>query len=882
MRAIELRRPTEAAGSALAGVRVGVPALPARHVSRPRLHAALDARRQITVVSAPAGFGKTTALASWLAATATVDRVAWLAIEEDDDDPLALLDHLLAAVRAIEPGRCATAAWLLGQFPAVEARAILVSLLNELGETGTRWTFVFEDHHHATSAESRNLVAYALDHLPPTVDVVIAGRAEPDLPLARWRVAGRLTELGAADLRFTADEAETFLIDTMGAPIDPDDARSLDARAEGWVAGLQMAALWLQGRERPADAAGIVAFDGQHRFVAGYLAAEVFESQTPETRRFLTATALLDRFSAPLCDTLLGREDSAETLDRLRRTGLFLVALDDRHAWFRYHDLFRDFLLSRLPEAERPALHRRAAEWFAANGQPGEAIRHAAAGRDPDAAVALVRAHMDAALSVGEFTALLGWLDLLPDALLRTHADLAGYKAWLLYMRGRIGEAETFAALGADAATADASTDASGPLLAFRAFLAINRGRLADAEVLARAAHDRLAGSASYYAALSLYLLGTAQRLSGARRPAMTTLREAGKLAATLGNPMVRLEAASDLALLHHAGGDLREATKLAETALREDVAAGRPAGAAAGLLHIRLGQFLYDANALARARAETEEGTALARTLGQSVYVCLGHRHLARIAYAQGDVAAARDLLATAREIAEHLESPHHRRQVDLTAAELALREGEADLARRLLARSRTPAVPTRRERLVEARLLLADGRVEAADSALGAVEEAWRRNGGLGALIAPLALRARVSDARGDPVRAARRMTEAAALAVPAGYVRPLLDEGPEAIALLESIAEASPHARAFLRGLRGAEAPPVPADAAAEALLTSAESGILRLLAEGRRNKEIAETFGISVGTTKWHVHNIYQKLGVEGRTAAVHRARQLGLI
>lgn len=877
MPATKIRRPTEKARPELARVRVGVPVLPARHVSRARLHAALDDCRQITVVSAPAGFGKTTLLASWLAATAAVDRVAWLAMEEDDDDPLALLGHLIAAIHAIEPGRCDTASWLLGQFPAVEARAILVSILNELGETGARWTFVFEDHHNASSAESAALLAYALDHLPANVDVVIVGRTEPDLPLARWRVAGRLTELGPANLRFTADEAVAFLIDTMAAPIDPEGARVLDARAEGWVAGLQMAALWLQGRERPADAAGFVAFDGQHRFVAGYLASEVFESQTPDIRRFLTATALLDRFSAPLCDALLGREDSAATLDSLRRAGLFLVSLDDRDAWFRYHDLFRDFLLSRLAEAERPAFHRRAADWFAANGQPGEAIRHAVAGRDPDAAAALVRAHVDAALSAGEFAALLGWLELLPDAALRAQSDLAGYKAWLLYMRGRIGEAETFADLGAGAAA-----DASGPLLTFRAFLAINRGRLTDAETLARAAHARLAGSNSYYAALSLYLLGSAQRLSGGRKAAMTTLRDAAKLAEALGNPMVRLEAASDLALLHHAGGDLREATKLAETALRGDAAAGRPAGAAAGLLRIRLGQFLYDANALARARDETEEGVTLARTLGQSVYVCLGHRHLARIAQAQGDRAAARDLLAAAREIAERLENPHHRRQIDLTAAEFALRDGEADLARRILARSATPDQPTRRERLIEARLHIAQGRAEAADGIVAGIEHGLRRDGGLGALIAPLALRARIAVVRGDPARAASRMTEAAALAVPAGYVRPLLDEGPEAIALLESIAEASPHARAFLRGLRGVEPPPAAANAAAEALLTSAEGGILRLLAEGRRNKEIAETFGISVGTTKWHVHNIYQKLEVEGRTAAVHRARQLGLI
>lgn len=878
MRASEPWRPTAATGSEVAGARVGVPALPARCVTRARLHALLDDRRQITIVAAPAGFGKTTLLASWLAETATVGSVAWLAMEEDGDDPLALLGQILAAIRAIDPALCATAAWLLGQFPVVEARTILVSILNELGKSGARWTFLFEDQHRVTSAESRALLTYACDHLPPTIDVVIASRAEPDLPLARWRVSGRLTELGPGDLRFTGSEAETFLIDTMATPIDTDGAHMLDARAEGWVAGLQMAALWLQGRDRPADAANLVDFDGNHRFVAGYLASEVFESQTPETRRFLIATALLDRFSAPLCDALLERDDSRETLERLRRAGLFLVALDDHHAWFRYHDLFRDFLLSRLPEAEHPGHHRRTADWFAANGQPGEAIRHAVAGGDVARAVALARRHIDPALSAGQFAAVIGWLDALPDEVVRGAADLAGYKAWLLYMRGRVGEAETFSDL-----KTDTGADASGPLLTFRAFLAINRGRLDQAEALARAAYDRLAGSQSYYCALSLHLLGSAQRLAGARKQAMATLREAARLADTLGNPMVRLESLSDLALLHHAGGDLREASKLAETALRDNAAAGHRAGAGAGLLRIRLGQFLYDANALARAREETEQGITLARTLGHSVYVCLGHRQLARIAHGQGDVGAARNYLATAREIAEHLESRHHRRQVDVAAADLALRDGDAGLARRLLARSAAPEQPTRRERVVEARLFFTEGSPQAAEAILREIEQGLRRDGSLGALIAPLALHARIAASRGDATRAARLMGEAVALAVPAGFVRPILDEGPDAIGLIEAIAETSAHARTFLRGLRTIDPPAAaPADAAAEELLTSAESGILRLLAEGRRNREIAESFGISVGTTKWHVHNIYQKLDVDGRTAAVHRARQLGLI
>ena len=864
----------------LASTRLGLPAPPAYHQPRPRLSRMLDARRQITLLVAPAGFGKTTALSGWLSGEPPQRYPVWLALEEDDLEPLALVSHLVAALRSSDAGRAEAAALALAQPATVDPRAVMVRLLNDLGDTADSWTLVLEDLHRADSPATSRLLAYALDHLPANVDVIMTSRTEPDLPLGRWRADGRLTEIDATDLRFSPPEAEQFLTRTMAAPIDPDQARQLEARIGGWIAGLQMAALWLQRGDNAARSADFAELDGRHHFFTGYLAAEVLDSQPAEIRDFLIATSVLERLSAPLCDALRDRTDSAALLDRVRRGGLFLNGLDARGDWFRYHDLFREFLLGRLAPAERVVLNRRAAAWFAAQGDPTLAIRHAVAADDSGMAVGLLRRHVDGALSAGAFAQLLAWLDQLGDATVLSHPDLAGYKAWLLYMRGRVTEAERYADL-------DGPVDAETPgaLLAFRAFLALNQGKAEMAQSLARAAHARLGETMSYYRGLSLLLLGIAQRVAGARHEAMATLRETTRLGARLDAPTIRLEAISELAILHHGSGDLRHAKRLVMAGLRDDEDQGNRAGAFAGLLNIRLGQFLYDENTLAAGETETRKGLRRAEDLGHMGFVGLGLRHLAQLAHAQDRSDEASELLAIAREIVERADNPRQRRQLDLMATDLALREGDLERAQRLFQSARPLEHDSRDSTLVEARLFLAGGRPQAADTLLAPLEQEDRASGRLGALIVPLILRACAAEARGDMARAARLGGEALALAVPQDLLRPLLDQGASAMALIGRLAETNSRARDFLRKTSRASPRPVLETGDPDLLaqpLTEAEAAILALLAQGRRNAEIAAQISISVGTVKWHVHNILTKLDVSNRAAAVHRGRQLGWI
>lgn len=856
----------------LARSRLDVPEPPAQHLLRPRLSQLLDARRRITLIVAPAGFGKTTALSGWLARSAPARRIVWLALEEDDLDPLAFASHVVSALRACDARRGVAASQALAQPAAVDPQAVLVRLLNDLANDAESWSLILDDLHRAASPATLRVLAYALDHLPGNVDVIVTSRALPDLPLGRWRADGRLTEIGADALRFSTDEAAQFLTHVMATPIAPEQARRLDQRTDGWIAGLQMAALWLQRADGPH--ADFDEIDGRHQFFAGYLASEVLDSQPAEIREFLIATAVLDRMSAPLCDALLGRDDSAALLDGVRRAGLFLNALDARGEWFRYHDLFREFLLSRLPADRAVALHARAAAWFAARDDATFAIRHAVAAGDGRMAAQILRSHVDRALSAGAFTRLLGWLDQLGDAVLLGQPDLAAYKAWLLYMRGRVAEAERYADLDApmDEAT-------PGALLAFRAFLALNRGKPDMAQVLARAAHARLSDSTSYYRGLSLLLLGVAQRISGLRREAVATLRDTMREGARLDAPTIRLEAVSELAILQHGSGDLRHAKRLVMAGLRDDEGDGNRAGALAGLLNIRLGQFLYDENLLAEAEAQTRKGLHLAQDLGHLGFVGLGLRHLAVLVHAQGRRDEAGDLLAMAREQAWRMDNPRQRRQLDLLEADLALRDGDQDRAARLVGTTRPPA---RDDNLIEARLLLATARPQAADALLAPIERSDRADGRLGALIVPLALRGWAAKLRGDDARAARLITEALALAVPQGFLRPLLDLGPATMALIERVSAQDARAREFLRKLAHEPARPAPPNVPGQPAptLTEAEAAILRLLAAGQRNAEIAARLSISVGTVKWHVHNILGKLNVTNRAAAVHQARQLG--
>ena len=413
-------------------------------VLRPRLIERLNEglfRRKLTLISAPAGFGKTTLVSEWVAGCERP--VAWLSLDEGDNDPTRFLTYLVAALQTIAAkiGAGVLAVLQSPQPPPIES--ILTALLNEIATIPDHFILVLDDYHVIDSKPIDHALTFLLEHLPPQMHLVITTREDPQLPLARLRARGQLTELRAADLRFTPAEAADFLNQVMGLNLSAEDIAALETRTEGWIAGLQLAALSMQGREDIASF--IQAFTGSHRFVLDYLVEEVLQHQPEHIRSFLLQTAILDRFCAPLCNAVTEREDGKEMLDVLERSNLFLIPLDDQRQWYRYHHLFADVLQAHLMEAQPDqvsSLHQRASAWYERNGLRSDAIRHALAAQDFERAAGLIELAWPADEGSIQITTWLGWVKTLPDELVHTRPVLNVWYAYALLGSGEMEAAE--------------------------------------------------------------------------------------------------------------------------------------------------------------------------------------------------------------------------------------------------------------------------------------------------------------------------------------------------------------------------------------------------------------------------------------------------------
>jgi len=410
-------------------------------VSRPRLTDRLDAglAGKLTLVSAPAGFGKTTLLAEWVYAVKTTRvpplHVAWLSLDEDEDDPARFWAYAIAALGTLPLGIDERIAAALPGPDRPPMQSALTTLLNELTSEAVAsppCLLVLDDYHLITAEPIHHALAYLIDHLPPHIHLVVSTRADPPLPLARLRVRGQLTELHAADLRFTPDETAIFVRRVMGLHLSADQVAALEARTEGWIAGLQLAALSMQGQQ---DIAGfLTTFSGGHRYILDYLAQEVLQQQPPAIHEFLLKTSILERLTAPLCDALLGDTHSQSILEHLERANLFLAPLDDERRWYRYHPLFAEFLRVRAGREPVAVLHSRAAEWYERQGLLAEAIDHALAADDADRAARLIEQVAWETLIRGEINSLQDWLKALPEVYLRTRFSLCVTHAWTLFL----------------------------------------------------------------------------------------------------------------------------------------------------------------------------------------------------------------------------------------------------------------------------------------------------------------------------------------------------------------------------------------------------------------------------------------------------------------
>jgi LuxR family maltose regulon positive regulatory protein len=895
-------------------------------VPRPRLSKQLEEgiRRKLTLISAPAGFGKTTLLSEWrIIHLGSEWPVGWVSLDEGDNDPVLFFSYLIAALRVVQADIGEAPLALLQSPQGPPLRSVLTILLNELAAIPNDFVLVLDDYHVIENQSIHDAIAFLLDHMPPQMHLIISSRANPPLPLARLRARNDLTELRPADLRFEPEEVATFLSGIMGSDLSADDVAALDERTEGWIAGLQLVALSLQGKRDIPNF--INEFTGTHRFVFDYLAEEILHKQPEDIRDFLLRTAILGRLSSPLCDALAGRSDSQQKLEDLEHANLFLVPLDNQRRWYRYHHLFSEFLRERLRRIRpdlTPELHLTASEWYEHNGLMAEAVEHALAAEAFKRAVRLVDRVAEGMLRQGRLTTLAGWVDALPERMARVRPRPYLFHAETLFLLGRYEAAEANLkevehALSGNGAALEASSDNLGEppmsdqerkelrsmVAAIRASVASVYGDLPRTVTLSQQALRGLPEEALVWRGNTLAQLGVAYALNGDIEAANRTFAEAYTVNERADNAYAVQIITWRSARIQVAQGQLRRAAdiyrKLLQQASEQMVLGQLPV---TGYCHLDLGDLLREWNDLGAAAQHLEVGIERLERAGSPTILLDGYIALARLKQAFGDE---EDALRAFQE-AQWLVSRHNlpsRFVAHLAAhqARLWLAQGNLEAATRWV-QDREPDLGElsylrEAEHLTLARVLTAQGKFEDAQRLLGRLLTAAENGGRTKSVLEILILQALAFRAQGDEARALSALENALELAEPEGYVRTFVDEGAAMLKLLAHAREAygerrgpEPHyghsgyVGKLLVAFEQRSAPrhmPPNVYPGIESL-SERELEVLQLVAAGLKNQQIAEELFVVVGTVKAHLNSIYRKLGVQSRIQAVSRAKELNLL
>jgi LuxR family maltose regulon positive regulatory protein len=920
-----------------------IPPIRPELVSRPRLierlNAGLPAGRKLTLVSAPAGFGKTTLVSEWVTGCERAEpkvRAAWLSLDEGDNDPTRFLTYFIAALQTIAPSIGEGVLGVLQSPQPPPTESILTALLNEIATIPDNFVLVLDDYHvidakpvdASTSVDVSTSVdqalTFLLEHLPPQMHLVIASREDPNMPLARLRARGQLTELRVADLRFTPSEAAGFLNQVMGLNLSAEDVAMLETRTEGWIAGLQLAALSMQGHQ---DVPGFIrAFAGDDRYIVDYLVEEVLQRQPEPVRNFLLQTAILDRLNGPLCDAVTGQEEGNARLEALERGNFFVVPLDDKRNWYRYHPLFADVLRLHLL-AEQPdqvsALHRRASAWYEHHGSAADAIRHALAAKDFERAATLVElAIPERRRNRQEATVMeLGWLKALPDELIHVRPVLSFDYAFALFGGGELeavearlrdaerwldttaGQRERAEALAAGMVVVDEEEfrRLPGMIALLRAAQALARGDMPETVQNARRVLDLareddhlMLGGAASQLGLAAWANGDLEAARRMTADGMAHVRRAGYISPAIGGAIV-------LADILIAQGRLHEAMTTYEQALQWATEPGAPVLRGAADMHVGMSNLHYEHNDLKAATQHLLTSQALGELAGLPQNPYRWRAAMARLREAQGDLGGALDLLDQAERLYDGNFSPNVR-PLATRKTRVWLAQGRLDQTLRW-AHEQSLSVDDDLSYMHEfdhitlARVLLARYRSDRAGcsllEAIGLLERlltAAQEGGRTGSAIEILTLQALARQTQGDLPAALASLERALKLAEPEGYIRIFVDEGaPMAQLLSEAVARGimpdytGKLMAAFEVEERKSEDKSYlpPAQPLIEPL-SQRELEVLQLMAQGLSNREIGEQLFLALSTVKGHNRNIFDKLQVQRRTEAVARARELGLL
>jgi LuxR family maltose regulon positive regulatory protein len=882
--------------SSLLAIKLRIPPLAQPTIDRPRLIDALerairDDASKLILLSAPAGYGKTTLLAQW--ARTTDARVAWLSLGEEENDPERFFRSLVTAWEAVQPGIIASPLGTLLGGIAPEREAVLRAFVNVASTIPDPTVFVLDDVHLIGDPAVHEPLTFLLEHLPPTLHVVLAGRSDPPLPLARYRAHNELVELRGEDLQFREDESAEFLNRGLALELGDDAVRALHAQLEGWIAGLQLVSLTLRRHHEVADALPV---SGRHRFIADYLSEDVLSHLPDDVQRFLLQTSILDRLCGSLCDAVTGAATGQEMLEFVERENLFLVPLDDRREWFRYHRLFADFLrdaLRRRHPEEVATLHGRAAVWYLEHDLPDPAFRHAIAGDDPELAMQILEQYESEKLHGGEFRVLQAWLDAIPAAWHAAYPQIGLVRAGVLVFAGDLDACvRCIDDVERRLAAIDDQLRQQAKVTAFRCFVACFQSDLEQAERHAAEALRDLREEDVFYRADIYHALGDTYRGHGRWEDARAHYLKV--LEFTQG-PGVSLRAAhvyGALADLDLRQGRLRDAERhwrKALAAVKEPANWGRLPLPVIGWVYLRLGELLYERHHLAEARELLIQGLASAELGGDVRALIAGQVLASRIELTEGDLAAAAGHLERAGPLVEQASFPewtsrYERGQIELWLAQDRLRAAVAwaDAAQRDDALAERADVAS--AHLALARVLIVKGDGPSRDQALallGGLLRAAAEEGRAGIQIEALALRALGLWQAGDRAGAMVALEHALRLAEPEGYVRLFADLGFPMIRLLQEARARNvfPDFVSMLLTACGAE-PGSPREMPEP--LSQRELDVLNLMASGLTNREIADALFISPETVKKHTGSIYAKLGVGHRTGAVARARDLSLL
>ncbi len=880
-------------------------------VPRPRLVQRLAAgiQNKLTLLSAPAGFGKTTLLSEGIS---TIKHpVAWVSLDKEDNDPVRFWSYCIRAFQTVNAnlGEKALLNLQNSQIPHIES--ILTSIINDAAELLEHMYIVLDDYHMINTELIHNDMIFLLEHMPPQLHLIITTRIDPPFPLPLMRGRGQLTEIKTSDLRFTLDETSAFLNKTMHLRLSEENVTTLEDRTEGWIAGLQMAAISIQGRKDISEF--VNSFSGTDHYIMDYLAQEVLDRQEAEIKSFLLKTSVLDCLSGPLCDAVIGQDNSQEILDQVGSINLFLVPLDEEGTWFRYHHLFTDLLRSHLaktfPENIPPELHLRASIWFEQESLMNEAINHALEANDYERAASLIEAVAIPMLENSRVSPFQGWLDRLPDEMIMAHPWLCFCCVIITLSAGKLEAGNDYLQMLeltlADAEKANLTEtipdydSISSLVMSIRAIMPSGSGDTERTIKLCHEAYENQPNSDPIIHCMLAFHLGIAHGIRGELTSSGHYLAEADSYGQIAGNYYIALIAIGCLAEIQVRYGFLHKAFEMNHLALDLSVEKGGGESLpAASLVRMNLARIHYRWNELDMALHHAVKSVELAEQARESVSMLSSCLTLARIYWVHGQTEAMNKTLDRAQQIASSSSIPMVSTFAKAWVARLSLAQGDTAATERWAATlptdlnlQKTPDFWFELPYLTFVRLMIAKGQT---DGVLQALERLYQRamtEKHMETVIEVLVLQSVALQVQGNDGEALSVLEQALSFAEPEGYRRVFIDEGERMKGLLrlaESHGVAVDYVGRLLADLDSDIGQTTPKHTVMSAsfelpeTLTKRELEVLRYASEAMSNYEIAQVLIIEESTVKSHMNHILGKLQAKNRLHAVEKARILGLL